>query len=73
MKVTYDPSANAAYIYLRDGEVPGGIARSEICDAEMKECAVILEFDHADRLVGIEILGARRLLSEETLDEATRT
>lgn len=73
MRITYDASADAAHIYLQVALEPGEVARTEPCDVDIKEGAVILEFDTRGRLIGIEILGASRLLSAETLDEATRS
>lgn len=53
MKVTYDPEADALYIYLIEGA---------------RECRVVrltddiaLDFTEGERLAGIEVLGASRL------------
>lgn len=72
MRVTFDPEANAAYIYLKDQIPSGGVARSEFCDIELSGGPVFLQFDSDGRLIGIEILGAKELLPPETLDEAER-
>lgn len=72
MHITFDPEANAAYIYLKDSIEPGGVSRSEFCDVELRGGPVFLQFDSNGRLIGIEILGARELLLDETLDEAQR-
>ena len=65
MKITFDPQADAAFVII-DGEIPpGGAPRSEICDLEIEGGAVILLFSAEDRLVGLEILGASRLLPSE--------
>jgi len=71
MKVhlAYDSEANAAYIYMKDQIAAGEIVRSEVCDVAIEETAVILQFDAKDCLVGIEILGARKLLPKELLAE----
>lgn len=49
MRMTYDPSADALYVYISDGEV-----------TETREVApdVNLDLDAAGAAVGIEILGA---------------
>jgi uncharacterized protein YuzE len=49
MRVTYDPSADALYVYISDSEV-----------AETREVApnINLDLDAAGEAVGIEILGA---------------
>ena len=73
MTVTFDAEADAAFVYL-DGDIPPGAApRSEICDVEIEGGAVILLFSPDDRLVGIEILGASRLLTPQTLAKAKRS
>jgi len=73
MTVTFDAEADAAFVYL-DGDIPpGGAPRSEICDVEIEGGAVILLFSPDDRLVGIEILGASRLLTPQTLAKAKRS
>lgn len=53
MKITYDPEADALYIYLIE---------------DPRECRVVrltddiaLDFVEGDRLAGIEVLGASRL------------
>ncbi len=51
------------------GISPGGVARSHVCDVELTDCSVILDFDAADKLIGIELLGASRLLPVGALDE----
>jgi uncharacterized protein YuzE len=70
--MTFDSEANAAYIYLKDHIKPGGVSRSEFCDVELHGGPVFLQFDSDGRLIGIEILGARELLPNDTLDEAQR-
>jgi uncharacterized protein YuzE len=65
----YDKHADAAYIGLRPDIRPGEVARSESCDLEMREAAIIVQFDSSDRLVGIEILGASKVLSPDILDK----
>ena len=52
---TYDPEADAAYIYLADAVV-----------AESEEVAegVVLDFDDGGRVIGIEVLKASRTLRD---------
>jgi uncharacterized protein YuzE len=68
MKLVYDPDADAASIYLVDSIQPGGTARSHVCDVELTDCSVILDFDATDKLIGIEILGASRILPAGALE-----
>lgn len=58
MKVKLSPSGNAAYIYLADVIGPGEVAKTSRCEGG----SINLDFDKAGRLLGIEILDARRLL-----------
>ena len=51
---TYDPEADAAYIYL--GE-------SKILESEEVAPGIVLDFDAEGRVVGIEILSASTVLA----------
>jgi uncharacterized protein YuzE len=68
MRVTYDPSAGAAYIYIVD-TISRGEARQSVA---VHDGDVMLDLDANGRLLGIEILGAERLLRPETLAAAER-
>jgi uncharacterized protein YuzE len=70
VKLTYDVDADAAFIYLVDSIEAGQVAESQMCDLEIREGAVILALDANGHLLGIEILGASRLLSAEVLATA---
>ncbi len=69
MRVTYDPEADAAFVYLTSIGA-GEAASSTVLDRPIQEGAIIAVFDHADHLVGIEVLGASRVLPREILDAA---
>jgi uncharacterized protein YuzE len=73
MRITYDPTADAAYIYLREIE-DGGVANTIPVDSTEGVSAgdVNLDFDAEGRLIGIEVLGARSTLPREALDEWRR-
>lgn len=69
IELIHDSDADAAKINLvsvRAGEVE----KSHVCDIELADCSVVLDFDVKDHLVGIEILGASRLLPEQMLTES---
>jgi uncharacterized protein YuzE len=51
---TYDPEAEAAYIYLWGPIAPGGVARMVPVESPM----VNLDLDESGRVIGIEILAA---------------
>lgn len=59
MRLSYDPVADAALIQLVENPGP---EHSLMCDLEIDEGAVILLLDEDDHLVGIEVVGARKLL-----------
>jgi uncharacterized protein YuzE len=70
MKVTYDPLADAAYIYLVD-IAPGDVAETYPGHPGDKLVAGInLDFDSSQRLIGIEVLNARRTLPQAVIQEA---
>lgn len=70
MRITCDSVANAAYIYVVDEIGPSEAVRSDVSDIELKNAAIICDFDSDDRLLGMEILGARNVLRPETLNQA---
>jgi uncharacterized protein YuzE len=67
MRVTYDPEADAAFVYLTKIGA-GGAASSQMLDRYIDQGAIIAVFDHDEHLVGIEVLGASRVLPREVLD-----
>jgi uncharacterized protein YuzE len=76
IKVTYDHTANAAYIYFVDPQVieprVKSVARTYPCDPIAVDGMVNLDFDEADRLIGVEVLAARSKLPRYLLDAAER-
>jgi uncharacterized protein YuzE len=64
MRITYDKSVDAAYIYLADGIAAGGVAKTYCCDPVEVNGQIHLDFDEQGRLVGIEVLDASKLLPE---------
>jgi uncharacterized protein YuzE len=71
MRVTYDPAADAAYIYVTEIR-EGGVAASRVVDQPMDGASVHVDFDQQSRLIGIEVLGASRGLPADTLKTAER-
>jgi len=55
MKLEYDPQVDAAYIRLVD---------SQITDSEEVRPGIVLDSDAEGRVVGIEILNARKQLPD---------
>jgi uncharacterized protein YuzE len=70
VRVTYDPEADAAYVYLRDPEARKGTVTS--LPVEDAPGMIVLDFDVDGCLFGIEVLDASTLLPSELLDTAAR-
>jgi uncharacterized protein YuzE len=75
VRVSYDPSADAGYISLRDIESGGSkhtVALEDLeADAGIEALgSIILDFDGEERLIGIEVLGASDVLPPELLRDA---
>ncbi len=68
MKIRFDPEADAAFIYF--GTDAESVARTEPCDVEFQGASVILMIGASGRLVGLEVLGASKILPASVLDEA---
>ena len=65
MKFEYDKDVDAAYVYLEDS----------IKDKEVKKTIelnenIILDFDKNEKLLGIEILNASKVMNKKVLIEA---
>ena len=61
LRVTYDPQADAAYVYLTDTIEDGGVAYTATGDDPDLQDGVHLDVNHAGEVVGIELLGAALL------------
>lgn len=68
LRVTYDPEANAAYIYFVPKIEAGGVARTVPIDGGETPWMVNLDVDSEGRILGLEVLDARRLLPAALLD-----
>jgi uncharacterized protein YuzE len=68
VRVSFDPEADAAYVWLREGSERGRVARTAFCDIELHNAAINVDFDDQGRVVGFEILGARQLLPQSLLE-----
>ena len=69
VRVTYDGSADAAYIYLVPIG-PGDVATTVVGEDEAG--SVNLDFNSDGQLLGIEVLRASRWLPRRVIDEAER-
>lgn len=70
VKVTYDKSANAAYVYLTEPHVRANSARMYSCDPVGVDGMINLDFDEQGCLIGIEVLAASSKLPEYLLRSA---
>ena len=66
LHMTYDASANAAYIYVVEEINAGASMHQEVIDPYN----MILDFDVNGKLLGIEILDASKILSQDTIKAA---
>jgi len=57
MRMTYDPAADAMYLYLTERS-PG---TPDVARTEEVATGVMLDFDAEDRVIGIEVLAVSRL------------
>ncbi|MGW5266416.1 DUF2283 domain-containing protein [Microbispora sp. NPDC004025] len=67
MRIDHDRENNVAYIYLVD-EIGEGeaVTQIEVEDDELRG-EIVLDLDREGRLLGIEVLGASRILRPEVL------
>ncbi|MDX2400263.1 DUF2283 domain-containing protein [Microbacterium algeriense] len=70
MRTTFDAEADAAYITLVPERESGRSVRNET--VETTGGTVVLDFDQAGVLLGVEVLGATRLLDGAFLAGAER-
>lgn len=67
LRVTYDESVDAAYIYFQAEIGFGGSARMIPIDPVEVGGMVNLDVDAEGRILGVEVLGASKLLPTELL------
>ena len=64
MKLEYDKDVDAAYICIDDTVKSGKVKKTiELNDN------IILDFDENDKLIGVEVLSASKILSKKVLSE----
>ncbi|MBX9472845.1 DUF2283 domain-containing protein [Microcella sp.] len=67
MKIIYDPVADAAYIYLQSD--PNQYSHMVALDPQAAGGMINFDYDTEGLLLGIEVLGAKRLLHPDLLSE----
>lgn len=72
LRVTYDQTVNAAYVYLMDPQAHAKAAHMYPCDPVQVDGMINLDFDEQGRLIGIEVLAASSKLPKYLLESAER-
>ncbi|MFF3946880.1 DUF2283 domain-containing protein [Streptomyces sp. NPDC001902] len=72
VRVTYDKTANAAYVYLTEPQARVKSARVYPCNPVDVDGMINLDFDEQGRLIGIEVLAASSKLPAYLLQSAER-
>ena len=67
MRVTHDAEADAAYVYLVERISAGEVAATRVANVKLPAASINLDFDSDGRLLGIEVLGASKILREGTI------
>lgn len=70
VRLTYDPVADAAYLYFVEAIEPGGVAQTRSSMLDLDRAFIAFDFDADGKVLGLEILGASRVLSAATLQSA---
>jgi len=65
MKFEYDKEVDAAYIYLKYPIKRGEAKRTIALNDD-----IIIDFDRNNRLIGVEVLNASKILSKKVLIQA---
>ncbi|WP_405697893.1 DUF2283 domain-containing protein [Streptomyces sp. NBC_01185] len=72
MRVTYDRSVDAAYVYFTDPQDRVKSAHTYPCDPVDVDGMINLDFDEQGRLIGVEVLAASSKLPQYLLRSAER-
>ncbi|MFE2543905.1 DUF2283 domain-containing protein [Actinacidiphila glaucinigra] len=72
VRVTYDKTANAAYVYFTEPQARVKSARMYPCDPVDVDGMINLDFDEQGRVIGIEVLAASSKLPAYLLRSAER-
>jgi uncharacterized protein YuzE len=71
MRITYDATVDAAYIYLTSETLRPGRVSVPCSPPEGTEGIVVLDWKHG-RIVGLEVLEASKLLHSDLLGESDK-
>jgi uncharacterized protein YuzE len=70
MKITYDPTIDAAYIYLVSSIDSGEVYSTASCMLK-SYIEINIDFDRTGKILGFEILDAGNVLPDEILRQAS--
>lgn len=70
MRMTIDSEANAAYVSLTDSIEPGQVASTHVARIRLDMASITIDFDADGRVLDIEMMGADRILRQETIAAA---
>lgn len=70
MRTTFDADVDAAYVSLAPESEPGRSVRN--VEVQTTGGSVVLDFDAAGVLLGVEVLGATTILDQSFLNTAER-
>lgn len=68
MRTTFDPEADAFYLYLSEDLYQ---RRASVKESEEVLPGIVLDFGEGGRLIGLEVLDARTRIFGEVLDAAS--
>ncbi len=69
MRMSYDSEANAAYLAIEE-DISSGSATENVVVERAGRGDIVLDFSSDGRLLGVEVIGARELLSTAVLSTA---
>lgn len=70
MRITYDPEVDAAYLQLAETIATGAVKMTHSCELDSVQGQINLDFDADGTLIGIEVIGAAKLLPAAMLVSA---
>ena len=70
MRMTYDQRADAVYIYLTEKRQVGMVKKQYHVMPVQTWGMINLDYDSSGRLIGIEVLGASKRLTQDFLNAA---
>jgi uncharacterized protein YuzE len=70
MKITYDRSIDAVYIYLNIKANKGQVAKTYPCNPIEVGGEINLDFDSDGKLLGVEVMNASNKLSKDIIENA---